>query len=77
MKKTPQLSEMLAANVINKLPKGYSLFTGDDSFHEGDLIAYKLDDTGSPISWLELGGGNTLIKKHIKLIKEVPVWRKT
>jgi len=63
-------------NEVNKLPKNFQLFDGDDSYREGDLIAYQIDNKGNPVSWLELGKGCLLVKKHMKILKEVHVWRK-
>ena len=63
-------------NEVDSIPKNYQLFKGDDSYQQGDLIAYKSDKEGNVISWLKVGESSVLIKKHMKIIKEVPVWRK-
>lgn len=77
--KTPKhvpVVEVGPVNEVNSLPKNYQIFNGDDSYQQGDLIACKSDKEGNVISWLKLGESSVLIKKHMKIIKEVPVWRK-
>lgn len=78
MKKTPKNVDTTAISLINEvnnLPKNFHLFDGDDSYREGDLIGHQIDSKGSPVSWLQLSSGCLLVKKHMRIIKGVPVWR--
>ena len=64
------------ANRVDKLPRGFHLFTGNDSYRDGDFIDYEKNELGEVVSWLKLSPGIHLVKNHVKIIKETLVWRK-
>jgi len=71
MKKTGSTSQTGTNNIVDKIPRGYTLFTGKDIYRDGDVI-----EIGKDTQWAVLSGSSYLVRKKMEIKHEVPVYRK-
>lgn len=65
------MKETCPVNILDKLPRGYSLYGGKDIYREGDVLEIEKDS-----KWVKLSGASYLVRKKFNIGHEVPVYRK-
>lgn len=60
------------ANVLDKLPWGYSLVKGNkELYKDGDILEIEKD-----VKWIKLSNASFLVRKKHSINHELPVYRK-
>jgi len=64
-------------NIVNTLPRGYTLFADKDVYRENDYLVHDVDSIShKPKSWIVLSKASFLVRRGMDIKPEVPVYRK-